>query len=223
MSDRSAIRSRTTRSKVLALLSAGVLVGIGATATLASWSDTEWVFGGVDGTTPGLGTSDFEVEQNRGSGWDQFESANGGALSLTIPALALTPGDATYTQVSLRTTVSSPASIAGTLDLRSAIQAVSPMPATDAALWTALRLRVVVYDGAPVTCNAAAFVGGTYVIGSEATPAAITTAGSLTRSLSALGANQQNYCFQVSLPAGSPDSLQGLNAAPVWEFHATSS
>ncbi len=222
MSTRSAMRSRITRGRVFALLSGGVVIGLGATATLASWSDSEWVFGGVDGTTPGLGTSAFEVEQNRGAGWDQFESANGGPLTLTAPALALTPGDSTYTQVSLRTTATTPTSIAGTLDLRSAIPAPSPMPATEADLWAALRLRVVVYSGTPVSCDADAFVGGTYVIGTEATPAAITTAGSLTRTLSAAGGNQQNYCFQVTLPLGSAESLQGFTATPVWEFRATS-
>ncbi len=54
------------RRKVMAVASAGTAVGLAAALTLASWSDSEWVFGGADaaGDGGGVGTSTFEVQQS---------------------------------------------------------------------------------------------------------------------------------------------------------------
>jgi predicted ribosomally synthesized peptide with SipW-like signal peptide len=224
MPSRAAVRATLIRRKLFALLSGGLIVGVGATATLATWNDSEWVFGGVDSSASGIQSSTFEVEQNRTmsslTGWDQQESEPGGALTLTAPALALTPGDATFTQVSLRTTSDS---VAGTLDLLPGIQAALPHPPSSASLWAALQLRVVVTTGAAPVCDLSQFgAGATFVIGGPSVAGAIGDAGTLTRSLAAAGGNQQNYCFEISLPAGSPDSLMGEGATPVWEFRSTS-
>lgn len=217
----SAARSKNTRGKVFALLSGGLILGLGATATLASWNDSEWVNGGVNGTTSGVSTSTFQVQQNRGSGWGDFATSPGGTLTFTAPTSGLTPGDAAYTQVSLRTTS---ASVGGNLVLGAGATAPTPaFRATDTALWNALQLRVVVTTGAAGTCDSNAFTSGAdYVIGTFGAGASMTTAGSLTRSLSAAGANQQNYCFQLLLPAGSSTTLMGLGVSPLWEFVATS-
>lgn len=224
MSESSTVRSRLTRGRVFALLSGGLVLGLGATATLATWSDNEWVFGGIDGVTPGVGTSTFEVEQSRtlaNIAWDQFETANGGVLTLDSKALALTPGDATYTHVSLRSTS---ASVAGKINLLAATTAVSPQPVSDAGLWAALRLRVVVTTGTSPTCSAASFSSGaTYAVGTFAAPALMTaTPVTLDSSLSAAGANQQNYCFELTLPTGVADTLQGKKVTPAWQFHSES-
>jgi predicted ribosomally synthesized peptide with SipW-like signal peptide len=217
----SAARSKNTRGKVLALLSGGLILGLGATATLASWNDSEWVNGGVDATTSGVVLSTFQVQQNRGSGWGDFAAAPGGSLTFTAPTTGLTPGDAAYTQVSLRTTSDS---IAGTVALMAGAPDTSgSFPATDSALWSALRLRVVVTTGAPGTCALGSFApGATFVIGDDTTGVAMSTAGGLTRTLSAAGADQQNYCFQLLLPAGSSSALMGMEASPVWQFSSTS-
>jgi predicted ribosomally synthesized peptide with SipW-like signal peptide len=210
-----------SRGKAFALLSGGLVLGLGATATLASWNDSEWVFGGVDSTLSGVTTSVFEVQQNRGSGWGDFETSPGGALTFAAPTSGLTPGDAAYTQVSLRTTADS---LAGDLSLQAGAAAPTPAyAASDATLWAALRLRVVVSSGAAVACDASAFgAGATYVIGSFATGASMDAAGTVTRSLSADAGNQQNYCFQILLPSTAVDSLQGTGVSPVWEFRAAS-
>ena len=221
MSTHSQARGRITRGKVFALLSGGLILGLGATATLASWNDSEWVFGGVDSTTSGVTLSSFEVEQNRGTGWDNQETSPGGALTIVAPASGLTPGDAAYTQVSLRTTSTS---VAGTLTLQAATTAPTPAyAASDVDVWGAVRVRVVATTGAAGTCDLNSFgAGATYVVGTFAAGATINTAGSLSRSLSAAGANQWNYCFQVLLPTGSSDTLQGKGISPVWEFRAVS-
>jgi hypothetical protein len=35
--------------------------------------------------------------------------------------------------------------------------------------------------------------------------------------------NVLHYCFVITLPAGSPDTLQGRTVAPAWQFNAVSS
>jgi predicted ribosomally synthesized peptide with SipW-like signal peptide len=217
----SRFRPRITRSHVFALLSGGIVLGLGASATLASWNDSEWVFGGVDSSVSGVVASTFEVQQNRGSGWGDFETSPGGALTFVAPTSGLTPGDAAYTQVSLRTAAGS---IAGDLSLQGGTAAPTPaFAASDSGLWAALRLRVVVTTGTPGACDAAAFgSGATYVIGSFATATSLDAAGTITRSIAADGGTQQNYCFQLLLPLTAPDALQGTGVSPVWEFRAAS-
>jgi predicted ribosomally synthesized peptide with SipW-like signal peptide len=223
MSHRTIARIRRNRARIFALLSGGLILGVGATTTLATWNDSEWVFGGVDAVTPGFATSSFEIEQNRGSGWDQHEVSNGGSMQFTAPALALTPGDASYAAVSLRTTQTAPVSVAGTVELQAAVAAASPMT-TDTALWNVLELRAVVTQGTGSTCSAASFTNvATYVIGSFGSSASMDAGAATSQSLSAAGGNQQNFCFEVSLPASAGDSMQGLTASPMWEFVSTSS
>lgn len=222
----------------MALLAGGLVLGIGATVTLAVWNDSEWVVGGIDangdGTpdAPGVGTSIFEVQQNVSApfvstAWADRESEPGGGLTFTAGALALTPGDAIYAPVSLSTTTTSVA--AETIALAAAIPSTAITNTVDAddALFEALQLRVVVAETtratAPATCAGAAFTADAdYVIGSNAGPVALDTAGALTPALESAGTNKQDYCFEISLPAGAPSSLQGRSVAPAWQFIAAS-
>ena len=57
-------RRRFDRRKVMAVAAAGLVLGVGASVTLAAWTDTEWVFGGNGAGGPGVGTSTFEVQQS---------------------------------------------------------------------------------------------------------------------------------------------------------------
>src|SRR5690606_32712415 len=103
-------------------------------ATLASWTDSEWVFGGgggAGGDDDGIGTSVFEVQQNRDvvppAAGDVFEdretNADAGELTFSVDPNAMTPGDTIYAPVALRTT---PTSIAGTLQLQPAVASANP-------------------------------------------------------------------------------------------------
>lgn len=245
MTETSDTRSVTKRQKTMAILAAGLVLGLGATMTLAVWNDSEWVFGGADldgdGTIdgPGVGISTFEVQQNTSfpyddTAWTDAELAPGGALDFTLDALSLTPGDVVYAPVSLTTTDGSVA--AADISLAGAVAATLPAgaaPAVDAGglLFAALDLRVVVATTAdtdvPAVCDAALFgPTATYVVGANvgATPA-LNTAGNLTTGVTTLagdGANKVDYCFEISLPAGSPDTLQGRSVAPAWQFIANS-
>ena len=230
------VKKRSTRQKALAVLAAGLVLGVGATVTLAVWNDSEWVVGGtagVDGDpgTPGVGTSAFEVQQNTSSpfgagGWTDQDANPGGALTFTAGALSLTPGDSIYAPVSLSTTDESAA--APSVRLSGAVGATNiSTEDADGLLAGALQLRVVVAtgarDAAPAACTDAAFgATATYVVGSATTTAALNTAGTTVSALQAGSGNQLNYCFEISLPDGAPDSLQGRTVAPAWQFVSSS-
>jgi predicted ribosomally synthesized peptide with SipW-like signal peptide len=222
----------------MAILAGGLVLGIGATVTLAVWNDSEWVVGGVDSNAdgtpdaPGVGTSIFEVQQNvsspyAGAAWADRESEPGGGLTFTAGALALTPGDEIYSPVSLSTTTTSVA--AESISLAAAIPSTSITTAVDpdGALFGALQLRVVVNESArataPVACSADAFTADAeYVVGSDAAVVALDTAGTFAPALAAGGTNKQDFCFEISLAPDAPSTLQGRTVAPAWQFIAAS-
>jgi len=217
------------RTKFFALAAGGTLVVGGLGYTLASWTDTEWVFGGDGSGGGGIGTSGFEVEQNTtapfaAAGFVSDETNPGGALAFSVDALALSPGTVTYAPVALRTTADS---IAGDVVLRAAVPATGLARQDDGdLLWDALRVRVATTTSTTAACDATAFATPGAVIADGALG---TTAATATQRLAAAGASTQVYCFEVSLPespalpAGTPvDVLQGRTAAPAWQFAAES-
>ena len=216
----------------MAILAGGAIIGLGTTATLAAWTDTEWVFGGnALGNGPGLGTSNFEVEQNVTSPYTedeffgQFETNPGQALTFGFDALSLNPGDTVFAQVALRTIAGSGA---GDLTLQPAVEPdVSVITTTDPGgdLWAALTLQVWTSTSA-LNCTSAveATNSGTLIAGGD-----ITAAPDVSEPGQSLGANSDGaayYCFGVTLPAmaegADTDILQGRGVAPAWEFAAVS-
>ena len=107
MSSNNFSRSRGIQ-KAAAIGAAGLVVASGiAVASLAAWTDTEWVQGGV-GTVPGISTSTFAMQQNTttGAAWVDEPEAPGGIIAF-VDASGLTPGDTAYGFVRLRTTAAS--------------------------------------------------------------------------------------------------------------------
>ena len=224
-------RSRSTRR------------GSGSDHTLATWNDSEWVWGGAN-NTPGVGTGEFEVQQNvtspfsdTGADWADRETNPGGGLTFSAGALSLSPGDTVYAPVALRTTDDS---AGATVTLRQAATAAIT-PAYDQAvsdpdgdLWKSIQVSVYTESAADPdadpanTCTAAQ-------IGSWGSPIAgittLDTAATATQTLAPEAGSTQHYCFVLHLPdtlqAGltstSIDELQGREIAPAWEFRSISS
>lgn len=228
---RSRIDTTTRRRKGLAILAAGTVIGVGTFGTLASWTDSEWVFGGADsGGEKGVGTSSFNVWQarstpapaiNAATGWEDQETDPGGALVFNIDPSKLTPGDVMYAPVALQTKANS---VAGTLTLQTA-KAAAGKTAVDTGnlLWGALHYQVNVSSSSAAACTAAGWSGAgwTSLVGDTA---GLGTA--ITASPQALAANRGDakyFCFRIELPAGSPSTLQGRTVYPAWQFAATSS
>jgi predicted ribosomally synthesized peptide with SipW-like signal peptide len=229
----------TRRNKVMAILAGGLVLGLGTTATLASWTDTEWVFGGsTDGDgniVPGVGTSSFEVEQNvttspyLPNSFLNEEANPGQSLTFTLGALSLAPGDVVYAPVALRT---ADESLGGELQLKHAVEAAGPRVAntdTSSLLWGALDLRVAV-SGSPAACDANAFtLATTIAIGDMGTAQA---SPNEVQELARSSGSTQYYCFEITLPDADllalndgitdTSTLQGRSVAPAWEFDAVS-
>ncbi|RUQ96930.1 SipW-dependent-type signal peptide-containing protein [Labedella endophytica] len=219
------------RNKTLAILAGGTLVGVAVTATLAAWTDTEWIFGGDGAGGPGIGTSTFEVVQNTAAPFtdpEDFvneEENPGGEMTFELAALDLSPGDEVYAGVSLQTTDTS---ISGDVELQPAIPAdgiVQNDP--DGLLYGALDVRVATADTA-FACEADAFLAGagTEIIADGDLDSAAATAE---QTLAAEAGSTQFYCFEVSLPDDVTvptgfdlDDLMGLTLAPAWEFASES-
>jgi hypothetical protein len=213
----------------MAFAAGGALIVGGLGYTLASWTDTEWVWGGNgDGGGPGVGTSTFKVEQNvtapyTDSGFTQSETNPGQGLTFTANAISLSPGDATYAAVALRT---ASGSVAGDVALEPAVPA-SGIAAVDSGdtLWDALHVRVATIS-TTATCSQASFQDPAAIIADG--PLA-STAGTASETLAADSGSTEVYCFEVSLPAAPtlPNGvaladLQGRTVAPAWQFSAES-
>ena len=221
---------RGIRHKIFAIASVGAVLGIGATATLAAWNDNEWVVGGTAAGGAGIGTSTFDVWQNREQAptnilatWDDKETElAAGGLTFSTGTLALTPGDSTYAPVAIQTKTGS---IAGSLILQAPVKSTA-VAYTDpsSVLWGALQYSVQVTETAKV-CTAGTWATfGTAIANNVDFDAALTPTS---QTVAANRGNIQYYCFKVTLPAepaGVTDlnTLQGLTSAPAWRFAATS-
>ncbi|WP_460773903.1 SipW-dependent-type signal peptide-containing protein [Microbacterium sp. GXF7504] len=229
---------RTRRRRMLAVMAGGLALAVGGTMTLASWTDSEWVWGGAaDGSdNPGIGTSTFKVLQNTdpdvaGLDWDdawtEEPAKNGGRLVFSPltgqggSLAALTPGQKFYAPVALKT---DDGSVAGSVLLKGAVSANGPH--TETELWNYLGVRVSVQTldsrDVPVACNAEAFGADIPVVVGADGPALLGTRGAETE-IAENGKSIHYYCFEISLPnTEETQTLQGLTAAPAWEFFSTS-
>lgn len=246
---------KTQSRKALAISVSLAVIGFGSVATLASWNDQEWVFARLTGDSsdsddPGVGTSTFDIWQNRDitapagdealgtadAGWFDLETNPGGALYFTAGRLALTPGDSIYAPVALQTKEDS---VSGTLQLQTpeaSVDAAHQAIHNDATdlLWNSLEYSVKV-SGTQATpaanyCSAATWnTFGTAVAtdipfnADRAAQALITPS----QAVQADRGNTQYYCFKITLPenpSGVTDlnDLQGRIVIPAWHFLATS-
>lgn len=224
MTEKTGAPSRRNR-KLAAIGAAVLVVGVGATYTLATWNDSEWVWGGANGD-PALGTSSFEVQQNTtapyadsAASWVDEEENPGGSLTFSPGALALTPGDTVFAPVALRTTADS---LAADVTLQAAVAAAGASQ-NDQALFDAVRVSVYTVAGAtPATACTTGFDSTGWASVLQDQP--LTTMATATQSLAAQSGSTQHYCFAITLPESTPDVdlLQGMAISPAWEFRSVS-
>jgi predicted ribosomally synthesized peptide with SipW-like signal peptide len=209
--------------KVVALAAAGLVLLSGATVTsLAAWTDTEWVNGGV-GTTPGVSSSMFDVEQNvttlsASADWTNNAASPGGIVDFGTAASTLTPGTSVVGFVRLRTIANS---VGGTLTLKPAAGNAT------GTLMNALTYGAWLHPSSG-TCTTSDYNGAGFT---ELVPdgSPLTTASlvpfSLDGSSGGLPGDEQTVCFRLTLPPlGDPTdrSLEGQSADPIWQFSAIS-
>ncbi|MEV8273314.1 SipW-dependent-type signal peptide-containing protein [Microbacterium sp. NPDC077184] len=220
---------RTVRRRIFAIAAGGAALGLGVAATLAAWTDTEWVFGGDGAGGPGVGTSTFAIEQNTDAPtfdgpWDDEPENPGGEMvfsAVDILGTDLSPGDSVYASVALRTKATS---IAGDVELQPAVPAAGiPADDPDGLLFAALDVRVAT-SATAFACDATAFTGGATII---ADGDLASTGGDSAQALAAASGSVQYYCFEVTLPESvndedDPSIYMDRAVAPAWEFVATS-
>lgn len=196
-------RRRLHSRRVRAVLAGGLVLGIGAAATLAAWNDSEFgaasftagrfdIVGAADGTT-------FSSHATVGAA---------ATLNFQLAPTAMAPGTTTYALFSVRT--ANP-SVAGTVQLTAGTPG-----GTGLATYLTYGVRTI----AGTTCNGTTYPAGTSVVTDGS---ALTAGGASTQTVTANGASQVNYCIAVTLPTTAPNAAQGLTMSQTWQFQGTSS
>ncbi|MBD8505712.1 hypothetical protein HT102_04325 [Hoyosella sp. G463] len=195
------------RGRVVA--AAGIVLGTGATLTLASWSDATFTTG-----TFGVGSFGIEASTDNGATWYQDEDI----LAFTVAAAGVRPGDTRYAPLSVRTE-------SGSLGALATLGGATSEGAT--AIFDALRYRVVETN----TCDASAFTAGaSYLVGASSVRATLGT-GSAPEAIAldaatASPGTARHYCFELHLPDTTPNwtnpALPGTTALARWPLTASS-
>lgn len=181
--------------RVRAALAGGLVLGLGAGVTVASWTDAASVTGAIS-----AGRLQLETQVSGGA----FTSATTVAAAVS----GVYPGTtgAVYLPIVVRT---APTSVAGTV-------AFSHAATTAGGLSSVLRYRVI----RSATCTAGAFTSGSpvWVVGGPASFPLVTTgqAAVVGPSLPAQGGGTAAYCVEFSLPTGlTQATYQGTVSNPV--------
>lgn len=192
-------------TRVRALLAGAIVLGVGATLTLAAWTDQEVASGSFTASTFGL-----QGAVNGGVFSEHSDSGSAATLTFSDAAVGMSPGSVKYVTYSVRTT--SATSVAGTVTF--------VPPAFAGELAPVLRYGVSVIP--TTTCNAGNFAAGTIIV---AAGSVLTQTPSLAQPLAATGASQTNYCIAVNMVSDvqvATNAYQGKSANGTWTFTATS-
>lgn len=213
MARHKAASRRRTSTKVRAVLAGALVLGVGATVTLASWTDTEFATGSFT-------TSRFDTQSSiDNSAWADNTVSTGAAI--TFAGTGMSPDTHRYGYVLIR---GKALSVAGTLTF-AAPTVTNGGTDTSPFLGAALQYKAVAITAAG--CSATTFSTGTptYIVGTAGAYAALTAAGPTGVALPAATASAgapAGYCFDVYLPAGADTLLQGKSVTVTWNVTATS-
>ncbi len=182
--------------RVRAALAGGLVFGITAGLTVASWTDAEFVTSTFTASTFGLQTS-----------------VNGAAYTpattVAADAAGIYPGSSGTRYVSLKVKTAAD-STAGTVSLSATANG-------GGGLTPVLRSRIVLTTAA---CTSAVFTGGaTYVAGGAASYHLVSAAlpASPAVAVAAGGGSEVGYCIELSIATATPQSTyQGTLATATW-------
>lgn len=192
--------------RVRALLAGGLVLGVGATVTLASWNDSEYASGSFT-------TSTFDLQSSLTNVPATFSSHPVGApLVMEFAATNMAPGSSRHEQIFIRNT----GNIAGTYSF-SAPAMITDDPSYPLESYLTYRS---IESTAP--CAASSFTAGaTYLAGGPTALVPIGTAPAVSRNISA-GGTVLGICTQVQLATTTPNDRQGRTAVVRFVTTATS-
>ncbi|MCZ7418630.1 MULTISPECIES: SipW-dependent-type signal peptide-containing protein [unclassified Micromonospora] len=195
--------------RIRAVLAGALVLGLGATSTLAAWTDGEY-------GTGSFAASVFGTEsQTASSSWTSHTPAANAAI-LAFSATAMSPSVSFYAYLDIRTT--STTNIGGTVTLTSSSN-------NSGALLPVLEYRAVRTPSTGTTCSAAAFTGTpTWIVGPSYLGVTSIPGPPVSSAITppSGGTPQLRFCFEVRVQSGANNSYQGTTGAVTWEFTATS-
>lgn len=205
-----ALRARRRR-KIQALAAGGLVLGIGASVTIASWTDQEFGTGTFE-------AGSFEIEINTDGSWVNSES-------MQFEATNMFPGDRAYARVLARTT--EPTTYDGALR-------VTGEGSSD-TLTPHLAYRAIAANGLTIeesdnfSCGPDDFTSepSEYVFGGPDTFLPMNTAHDENNTeegirIAGNGQDIAAYCFEVELAPDTPNSAQSSGANHQWTWEAES-
>lgn len=200
-------RGRPARwfTKFRAVLAGALVLGVGATVTVAAWNDAEVATGtfmasefGIVGSTDGTTFSEHPAAESAAT------------LTFTTPFDAMSPGTTVYARFVVKTTDTS--SVSGSVSLTAA-----PGNASGFGQWLRYGVRTIPEGDA---CTGSTFNASTTdVVKSDS---ALTANGTRTTPVAEAGGDTANYCFAITLPVGTTNDAQGTTVDAQWTFTATS-
>lgn len=197
---------RRRRRRIAALLASGVVLGLSATTTLASWTDPEVATGTFAASIFGT-----ESRSAGSPSWASNETAPGADLAFN--ATGLSPGVSRYAWLNLRTT--SATDVGGNVQLTGA--------ATDGDLVPALRYRAVRAAATGTDCDASAFNGSnTFIAGGAGEYLPVTSVPSPAANSPITVNGELRFCFEARIAAGASNDYQGDAGTVTWTFTSTS-
>jgi predicted ribosomally synthesized peptide with SipW-like signal peptide len=202
---------RGRRSRIWrAVLAGGLVLGVGATVTLAAWNDSEQATGS-------FAASVFGTESQSAGSPTYASNTTAPGATLSFAATAMSPGTSTYAWLNIRTTTTS--TVGGTVTLAAVTN-------NGGGLVGALQYRAVRMASAnpTSTCAAAAFTGTpAFVAGGASTylPVTQVPASAVANPIGAAGA-QLGFCFEVQVAPNAANTFQGTSATVTWQFNAAS-
>lgn len=213
------LRSRRHRSlhprgaflRVRAALAGALVLGVGAFATLAAWTDDEWATATVTSGRFGI------VGSISGGAFADHPTSPGGSLSFTPVLSGVYPGSpAGFTTVQIRTASAASGgfdSVPGVVRMQTTTSATGNLAA---ALVYAVR---VVPSGS--SCNEALFSNASapvIVANATALSTDVPSTPDAPQALQAAGANTVTFCIRIALPSTAPDNAQNLTTSVTWRF-----
>ncbi len=202
-------RSHHLGRKGKALLAGGLVLGVGAAITLATWNSSQYATGSFT-----AGSQSLESSVDGGTTWADHSASNAATLSFTDAAADLSSGDTTYASYALRLG-------AGTTD--DATVTVSNPVASTGEGDSVAGLTYTLVQTTGTTCDADAVAGGTALVPSGTSiSTGLTTLPTfgLTKPATADTAGTAvNLCLAVTAGTGF---VQGQTGSATWQFTAVS-
>lgn len=195
------------RRQAKALLAGGLVLGVGATATFAAWTDQEQATGEFH-------AGQFAIEANVDGQWQ-------GTNQMQFEASGMFPGEDTYASVLIRTTPDT--TVDGELTVTGS--------GAQGALAPHLRYRAVANvvsaeEAENFTCDASNFTAGAdYVYASSAGAEVVMNSAAEATGTHTVASGEGNvvaYCFHVVLAEDAPNETQGQSAEHTWTWNAES-